>query len=106
MIEEIKFSLILPVGHGGSFLRNALKSLHQMDFPQDQFEVLVVGTDGDEESYKNVKDESDMAGFNILYISCSNSNNSVKLNTACARARGLLLVFADDDCIFFQDWLQ
>lgn len=106
MTENVEFSIILPVCHGGSFLRNALASLRALDFSPDRFEVLVAGSDDDKESYKAVADESASAEYAIVYIPCNNPDRSARLNTACAAANGRFLAFADDDCIFLPDWLQ
>jgi len=37
------FSVIVPVYHGGWFLRDALASLVALDYPADQLEVIVAG---------------------------------------------------------------
>jgi GT2 family glycosyltransferase len=106
MTGEVKFSVILPVCHGGSFLRNALISLRKIEFPPGLFEVLVAGADNDQVSRNIVRAESYAEKFNILYVGCANSNRSAKLNTACSVSRGHILVFADDDCVFLPDWLR
>ena len=43
MTKKLEFSIILPLCHDPGFLRSALKSLRQINFPSDHFEVLVVG---------------------------------------------------------------
>lgn len=106
MTMRPEFSIILPVCHGGSFLRSALRALWRLDFPPALFEVLVAGADEDNESREIVEDEAATAKYNVRYIECIDSNRSRKLNAACAVARGRVLAFADDDCIFLPDWLQ
>jgi len=44
MCEPIVFSVILPVCHGGTFLKKAIRSLREIDFSPDTFEVIVVGS--------------------------------------------------------------
>jgi GT2 family glycosyltransferase len=104
--ENLEFSIILPVCHGGSFLLNALASLRALDFPPDRFEVLVVGAEDDKKSHRAVAEESVSAGYSVAYIHCDNPNRSARLNTAAAAANGRFLAFADDDCVFLPDWLQ
>jgi GT2 family glycosyltransferase len=106
MSSEIKFSLILPVCHGGPFLLKALESLRGIEFPPEHFEVLVVGDDDDKVSRNMVETGPYAEELNISYISSKNSNRSAKLNAACSLSRGQILVFSDDDCIFLPDWLQ
>ena len=106
MPDELEFSVILPVCHGGGFLRKSLASLRGLDFPPDRFEVLVVGADGDSESYDAAAGEAASAALAISYIACGSTNRSARLNAACAAARGRFLAFADDDCVFLPEWLR
>lgn len=106
MNKELEFSVILPVGHGGGFLRDALASLRRIDFPPDRFEVLVVGPEDDEESKRIVKAESANTGYDIIYIRSARDQLAARLNVACVAARGSILSFADDDCLIIPDWLR
>ena len=106
MTREIEFSVILPVVHGGNFLKKALVSLRKMDYPSDRFEVLIAGHIYDKESFEIVNIASKKVEFDIRYIGCIDSKRSVELNAAFEVARGCILVFADDDCMFYPDWLQ
>ncbi|KPJ65840.1 MAG: hypothetical protein AMJ43_09840 [Coxiella sp. DG_40] len=105
-MEKIEFSIIIPVIHGGCFLRKALVSMRQIDFPAHRFEVLVAGTRDSEESRMMVETEATTAEFHLRYIECASPRRSSQLNAACAIARGRVLVFADDDCVFVSDWLN
>lgn len=106
MTKELEFSIILLVCHGGSFLRNALASLREINYPPNRFEVLIAGDADDQESRKITDIQSNIAECDIWYIGHINSKRSARLNAACAVARGRILAFADDDCTFFPDWLQ
>ncbi len=106
MIKKLEFSIILPLCHDIKFLRSHLKSLRQINFPSDRFEVLVVGADDDNESRKIAEKEAGIVEYDLKYIGSNSSKRSRRLNTACAIARGSVLVFSDDDCTFLPDWLQ
>ena len=95
-----KFSVILPVCHGGKFLAQALATLADVSPPQDGFEVFIAG---------NKAEMNDPAVFTFNRIQwrtvdCE-GNRSAILNAACAAARGSIWIFADDDCVFPDDWL-
>ena len=105
MDDDVRFSVILPVCHGGPFLRDALVSLGRLAFPAERFEVLVAAGEEDKESGGIIESEGRQAGFRLERIVCSGENRSARLNLACARARGEVLVFSDDDCTFPMDWL-
>lgn len=95
-----KFSVILPICHGGRFLTQALTSLACVSSPQGGFEVLVAG------KKQAISDlsvfDSDQAELRMVV---REGTRSAMLNAACAAARGRVWVFADDDCVFPTDWL-
>jgi GT2 family glycosyltransferase len=105
-MRELEFTVILPVCHGGKSLVRALNSLSQVEYPADSFEVIVAGTHDDEESKNTVEAESARSALGIKYIGCSDRKRVGALNAACSTARGRILVFADDDCIFRENWLE
>ena len=95
-----KYSVILPVCHGGRFLHTALSTLARVIVPQGGAEVLVVG-DSPDAIAPEAEGES-APQFQFLKHSGS---RSAALNAACAAAQGEIWVFADDDCAFPTDWL-
>ena len=101
-----KISIILPVCHGGRFLNAALVSLRALAFQRDHFEVIVAGEGDDHESRVMVESESAVVDYDLGYIAAGSPKRSVKLNAACSQAKGRILAFADDDCIFNPDWLD
>ncbi|MHC4758564.1 MAG: glycosyltransferase family 2 protein [Planctomycetota bacterium] len=104
--KQIEFSIILPVFHGGSFLNKALESIRQIDFPPDSFEILIASNTDSISSRKIVESQAALANFAIRYINSDCRRRSFQLNAACAAAKGRILVFTDDDCLFFSDWLH
>jgi len=106
MDRQIKFSVIVPICHGGNFLKDALKSLGKLAFPLESFEILFAGPDNDEDLRHAVETESARTSVTMKYIGAVLSNRSARLNAAISQARGHILVFADDDCVFFPDWLD
>jgi GT2 family glycosyltransferase len=106
MSRELEFSIILPVCHGGRFLKDALSSIRKVDYSPEMFEVIVAGLNGDEESKGITDAEASRSQFDVKYVGCNEANRSRMLNAACANARGRVLAFADDDCVFRNDWLM
>jgi hypothetical protein len=96
-----KYSVILPVCHGGAFLRTALSTLSKVAIPAGGAEFLVVG-----EGWERVPpDASEDAAGRFRFLRHAGKNRSSALNAACKQANGDVWVFADDDCAFPQDWL-
>ena len=99
MDNQPKFSVILPVCHGGRFLESALSSLKKVIPPAHGYEVIVSGTHNAAAAIF-----SRFAGPGWLFVE-SRGNRSDALNAACSVARGATWVFSDDDCVFSSEWL-
>ncbi|MFA9453116.1 MAG: glycosyltransferase family 2 protein [Candidatus Aminicenantaceae bacterium] len=106
MPKDPHFTVILPVCHSGQFLQEALRSLKELDFPGEGFEVLVGGNRDDEESQRIVAEEAGYAAVSIRYVPSPFEHKAALLNAACREARGQYWIFTDDDCRFFPDWLE
>lgn len=95
-----RYSVILPICHGGKFLHTALSTLARVAVPQGGVEVLVVGDSPDALAPEMAG--ADSPEFRFLRHA---GNRSAALNAACTAARGEIWIFADDDCAFPADWL-
>ena len=87
-------------------MRTALRSMREVSFPPDRFEVLVAVAGNDTESIDIVQAESSQSQFDIKYVGCHEHKRSSQLNEACRLAQGSVLAFTDDDCIFQEEWLE
>jgi L-malate glycosyltransferase len=95
-----RFSVILPICHGGRFLAQALASLSDILWPEGGVEIIIAG---------DAVVPSDLSAFTSDRVECrivnTKGNRSSTLNAACAATRGSVWVFADDDCVFPKEWL-
>jgi glycosyltransferase involved in cell wall biosynthesis len=82
MPKDPHFSVILPVCHSGQFLQEALRSLKELDYPGDGFEVLVGGNRDDEESQRIVAEEAGYAAVSIRYVPSPFEHKAALLNAA------------------------
>jgi cellulose synthase/poly-beta-1,6-N-acetylglucosamine synthase-like glycosyltransferase len=105
MSPEIEFSVIVPVCHGDPFLDAALNSLARLDFPRERFEIIFTGPESNQELRRAVTSHPASRAADLKYVAVPSSKKSVQLNAAVSGSRGRTLVFADDDCVFFPDWL-
>lgn len=96
-----KYSVIIPVCHGGAFLGTALSTLSKVAIPPGGAEFLIVGES--REIVPTIVPEN--AADRFLLVRHHGPNRSSMLNAACGQAAGDVWVFADDDCSFPQDWL-
>lgn len=103
--SRLDFSIILKVEHGEHFLRNALVSAQRLDWPDDLFEIIVVGSNKEENIRRQVQAAAD-GNAAIRFLTSYAPTYAGMLNSACAAARGRILAFADDDCEMISDWLR
>jgi len=106
MDHDLEFTIILPVWHSGDHLRNALHTLHELDYPQDRFEVIVAGSREDPCSPTLVEQVARNSVFGLRFLECPDSHRTGMLNAACREAKGCVLAFAADDCFFRGTWLR
>jgi len=87
-------------------LQSALGSLAQLQFPRERFEVLLADSGNDRKLRERIESKPSNWNYDLKYIEVARSNRSAQLNAAISIARGQILVFGDDDCIFPPDWLD
>lgn len=97
-------SVIIPTYCRLQQLDACLGKLAEQTYPRDQFQVIVVddgGTHPLDALVKGYKQKLD-----ITLIRQQNSGPAVARNKGAAVARGVLLVFTDDDCLPDVRWLE
>ncbi|WP_420643238.1 glycosyltransferase [Candidatus Leptofilum sp.] len=98
------FSIIVPTYNRPRQLRRCLRSLEALDYPRDQFEVIVVN-DGGDQSLAEIVAEFELR-FNLRYVVQQNSGPAAARNHGARLANGRFLAFTDDDCAPASSWLQ
>jgi GT2 family glycosyltransferase len=97
-------SVIIPTFNRSRELANCLAAFERSNYPDDQFEIIVVD-DG-----SVVSPESTVALFNkrldVKLIRQANTGPSAARNAGAKSASGHILAFTDDDCAPAADWLQ
>ena len=83
MSKSLDFSVVIPVCHGGSFLKEALLSLKAIDYPPERFEVLIAARQEDEESMRIAETETVKSFRQSRFLTCPHANRSKLLNEAC-----------------------
>jgi GT2 family glycosyltransferase len=106
MSEQVKFSVIMPVCHGGRFLRECLNSLRNLDSDTPPFEAILAAEANDDESRLIAGSAREDADFDLKYIAYNSKNRALLLNSAVAASSGEDLAFTDDDCILPASWLK
>jgi glycosyltransferase involved in cell wall biosynthesis len=105
MLEtQLFFSIIIPTYNRPERLKTCLESLTQLDFPQEQFEVIIVD-DGSSEPLAHIvnplKDK-----LTLQLVRQNNAGPASARNKGASQAKGEFLVFTDDDCQPNTNWLK
>ena len=99
-----QFSVIVPTYDRVAQLRTCLAGLAQLDYPREQFEVIVVD-DGSAVPLADVIQPS-VDGMAVTIVRIPNAGPGAARNVGAARARGRFLAFTDDDCRPAPSWLR
>jgi glycosyltransferase involved in cell wall biosynthesis len=98
------FSIIVPTYNRPKQLVICLQSLTRLDYPRDQFEVIVID-DGSDTSLQPVVD-CFSNHLDITLLNQIHAGPAAARNIGAERAKGVFLAFTDDDCTPAPDWLQ
>src|SRR5579864_8046015 len=90
------FSIIIPTFNRCASLAVCLEALAGLDYPRNQFEVIVVD-DGGSESCEAVTEEF-RERIDIRYYRQENSGPARARNRGAYWSKGRILCFTDDDC--------
>lgn len=110
--EEVKtaFSIIIPFRNEAENLPDLLHSLVQLEYPRDQFEILLVNDQSEDASEsicaEFIKDHPDLKCRLLQNERHSNSPKKDAILTAVENARFQYLLTTDADCRVPATWLQ
>ncbi|PPS43915.1 glycosyltransferase family 2 protein [Chroococcidiopsis sp. TS-821] len=99
--QQPYFSIVIPTYNRPEQLARCLESLTRLDYPRQDFEVIVV----DDGSTTPLEPIVTRYKLNLTLIHQANSGPAAARNTGVKRAKGKYLAFTDDDCTPAPDWL-
>ena len=102
--EPPTFTVVVPTRDRPKQLSNCLRALAELDFPREQYEVIVVD-DGSVVDLSPVTSPYQRA-MRLRSIRQETAGPAVARNTGAREARGRLLAFTDDDCMPHPGWLR
>jgi len=95
-------SIVVPVLNAGSYIRECIKSLIRQDFPNDQYEIIVVDN-GSDDNTMSILEEYKRC---ITIIHESKKGSYIARNTGINVCRGKIIAFTDGDCVANENWLK
>lgn len=98
-----RFSIVIPTYKRPRQLASCLQALARLDYPREQFEVIIVDDGGTipPEMIPPFAERIDVRMFVQKHAGAAAARN-----TGAREAKGTFLAFTDDDCAPAPDWLQ
>lgn len=97
----MQFSIIVPVYNTGRHLGRCLAALRSLDYPRDEYEILMVDNNSTDDSPSILA-----AAGNIRMLRESKQGSYAARNLAVRESRGRYLAFTDSDCMPDSGWLR
>jgi len=98
----MKVSIIIPTKNNADILERCLESIHNLDYPKDEVEVIIVdghSTDGTVEIAKKYR-------CRVVYEDVGTIGGARNIGVEHSRGDYIVIVFTDADCVADRDWLK
>jgi cellulose synthase/poly-beta-1,6-N-acetylglucosamine synthase-like glycosyltransferase len=100
----LTFSVVIPTRNRPSILANCLRSFLDLDYPNSQWELIVVN-DGGEDSLSAVTPTLKQS-LPLRLLTIEHAGPAAARNAGAKLASFAYLAFTDDDCRVNPDWLR
>ena len=104
MENEPFVSIVIPTTGNVKFIRGLVKSVIELDYPKEKFELILIGDSPTKFIEKHSKIASD-AGVNTI-VEYNPVAAGKKRNIGSEMSKGSLIAFTDDDTILKNDWIK
>jgi len=106
--EKTKFSIIIPFRNEVKNLPELLDSLLKLNYPSEQFEVIFVDDESEDDSVELVENNSTSKFQYSILKNVRNSNSPKKdaITLAVSKAKYDWIVTTDADCVLPTNWLE
>jgi glycosyltransferase involved in cell wall biosynthesis len=100
----VPVSIVIPALNEERMIGLCLESLAGMDFPRDQFEVLLVDNGSSDRTLEIAR--SFQSRLNLKILEKAGVKISALRNLGAGQAQGAIVAFLDADCLAPRDWLD
>lgn len=104
--RQIKASVIIPTYNRSHSLARALRSLNELDFPRDQWEVVVVDNNSTDDTKQIAEAARSSMALNLKYVREERLSLTVARHTGAAAAESDILLYIDDDVTVETGWMR
>jgi len=102
---EIKYSIIIPTYNRAKILQKCLKHISELENPIEDWEVLVINNNSNDETEDIVKSFIGKIP-QLRYFHTKSPGLHIGRNLGCEKARGEILCYIDDDSFVSKGWLK
>jgi glycosyltransferase involved in cell wall biosynthesis len=109
LTDTLVASVVIPVYNRKQILKKVLNSLFVQDFPDEQFEIIVIddgSTDGSGEMVMSMVDSMPEHKRHLRYCWQERKGPAVARNQGIRMARGRLVIFIDSDLIVCPEFVR
>lgn len=92
-------SIILPVKNAEKFLPACLKSLYELNYPRDKYEVIISDSDSRDRTREIT------ASFGARFVIADGPSVCAGRNSGFKVSQGEIVAFSDADCVMDKDWI-
>jgi len=101
-----EYSIIIPAFNRADELQELLSSISQLDFPKDNFEVIVSDDGSTDNTWRLVQSIIAKDLYNLRFITQENNGPGAARNHAMEKANSSFFIFVDSDVTMPADWLK
>lgn len=100
-----QFSIIVCTHNRAALLPELIGRLRAQDYPQDDFEIIIVDNNSTDETALVVQRITAQPGASVRYVFDAGTEISAVRNRGAEESRFEYLAYLDDDCLVEPDWL-
>ena len=100
-MSHVIVSIIVPAYNAQKTINKCIHSLLVLDFPKDQYEIIVVDNNSNDSTAELIKSHR-----HVIYVKESIQGRSFARNTGAKISKGELLAFIDADVFLEEAWLK
>lgn len=100
VLQGIEVSIVVPVYNGERTIDRCIKSLLQLDYPKEKYEIIIVNNNSTDNTVKIVKE------YPVKLLHEKKQSSYAARNLGITHAKGDIIAFTDADCMADKDWLK
>ncbi|OGT07451.1 MAG: hypothetical protein A2103_04240 [Gammaproteobacteria bacterium GWF2_41_13] len=104
--QQLEASVIIATYNRSAGLARALRSLNELDYPRDQWEIIVVDSSSNDDTKHAAEAARNSTGLNVKYVKEERLSFTVARHTGAAAAESDILLYIDDDVTVEPGWMR